>query len=944
MSMRRRRPHLPVFCLLFLLFLCPDIMGQLLPPIRSFDPSAYGADNQNWALDQDSNGWMYFANNGGLLEYNGVSWYRYPSPNGSALRSVRAVGGRVYSGCYMEFGFWERDSMGLQVYTSLSESLGESLLPDEEFWQIQALDQWVLFQSLKRIYAYRADTGQVTVIPSEASRSQLYLFEDSIYYRKEDQGLMQMQNGQARVVLPRSVIGNRIVVGMLRLGEQPALVTEDGQFLILGAEGAQAWTAPGLQAFPSVKVYRATQLSDGSLALGTISEGFILLNKNGEFESRIGKPEGLNTNTVLSIYEDRNQNIWLGLDNGIGVINRGSAFSVYTDREGALGVVYAALEFEGRLYLGTNQGLYQAPIGTHGPYTLVTGTEGQVWSLREFGGNLLCGHHTGTFQVRGNQAVRISDAPGIWDIKPVPASDSLLLQGGYGGLSLLSRGALGWELRNTVEGFGISSRFFEFTPEGNLLVNHEFKGVYTLEADPDFRRITDSLQTPAFGFGASLFTFRGQRYYANSSGVFRYAGSQDGFVPDSLLNVQLYRGEDPPVGVLISDTQGEGLWGFGARTIYRVQPEALGNALRTRAIHVPDGFRRSLGVVGFECIVPLADGRYLIGRSDGYLLLDLDKLHEGKPEVFLYGVTHHFYNRDSTYRVSLEEEYPEFPYRRNNLGFSFGVPLYDQFREVEYQYFLEGFQDSWGAWTTQTEARFENLPHGSYAFRVRARVGDTLSEGEARYEFEVARPWYLTLWALALFVLGGLALAYFIHIRYRAHYRRQQVQLEEQSRKKLKRKQLKARKKLVEMRNANLRQEIESKNRELAVSTMSLIKKNEFLNALKDQLRRAENPGQVRAVIRTIDRSINNAEDWEFFETAFNNADQDFLHNVKQRHPDLTPNDLKLCAYLRLNLSSKEIAPLLNISVRSVEVKRYRLRKKMGLDHKQSLTSYILGL
>ena len=67
------------------------------------------------------------------------------------------------------------------------------------------------------------------------------------------------------------------------------------------------------------------------------------------------------------------------------------------------------------------------------------------------------------------------------------------------------------------------------------------------------------------------------------------------------------------------------------------------------------------------------------------------------------------------------------------------------------------------------------------------------------------------------------------------------------------------------------------------------------------------------------------------FKEAFNNADKDFIKKLKSIHPNLTPNDLRLCAYLRLNLSSKEIAPLLNISPRSVEVKRYRLRKKMEL-------------
>ncbi len=124
---------------------------------------------------------------------------------------------------------------------------------------------------------------------------------------------------------------------------------------------------------------------------------------------------------------------------------------------------------------------------------------------------------------------------------------------------------------------------------------------------------------------------------------------------------------------------------------------------------------------------------------------------------------------------------------------------------------------------------------------------------------------------------------------------------------------------------------------------MSTIKRNEFLNTIKQQLIKADNPTQIKSVIKTIDRNLTNEDDWKFFEEAFNNADKDFLRTLQEKHEELTPNDLRLCAYLRLNLSSKEIAPLLNISIKSVEVKRYRLRKKMNLAHETGLTDYILS-
>ena len=124
---------------------------------------------------------------------------------------------------------------------------------------------------------------------------------------------------------------------------------------------------------------------------------------------------------------------------------------------------------------------------------------------------------------------------------------------------------------------------------------------------------------------------------------------------------------------------------------------------------------------------------------------------------------------------------------------------------------------------------------------------------------------------------------------------------------------------------------------------MNIIKKNEFLNTIKTEL---INGGEnnIKQVVKIIDKNLNNTNDWKMFQEAFNNADKNFLKKIKNKHENLTPNDLRLCAYLRLNLSSKEIAPLLNISPRSVEVKRYRLRKKMNLSHDENLTNYILEI
>jgi AraC family chitin signaling transcriptional activator len=184
---------------------------------------------------------------------------------------------------------------------------------------------------------------------------------------------------------------------------------------------------------------------------------------------------------------------------------------------------------------------------------------------------------------------------------------------------------------------------------------------------------------------------------------------------------------------------------------------------------------------------------------------------------------------------------------------------------------------------------------------------------------------------------------FILHIISKTYYKRQKENLLEKTQREIELKELESSQKIIKLNNDKLRSDIESKNRELATSTMSIIKKNEFLNSIKTELISKGKDG-VDKVVKIIDQNLNNTDDWKLFQEAFNNADKNFLKKIKSKHPELTPNDLRLCAYLRLNLSSKEIAPLLNISPRSVEVKRYRLRKKMNLPHDANLTNYILEI
>jgi len=591
------------------------------------------------------------------------------------------------------------------------------------------------------------------------------------------------------------------------------------------------------------------------------------------------------------------------------------------------------------LYLGTNQGLFYRPREADAPFQLVPKTKGQVWSLFVFEGELFCGHHAGTFLVEGANVKAIYEDSGTWCFEPVPGRENLLMQGNYDGLTVMERINGRWRFRNKVEGFDYSARFLAVTGPLEAYVSHEYNGVFGLQLDEGLRKVTEfkAYEEPEKGKNASLADYRGSVWYTSKEGMFRLKSLEEGFVKDTSLSRQL-QPEEYESGKMSVDAQGR-MWLFTRSSIHYFSQGLLDESLNMQSVPIPADLINAMS--GYENIAWLSDDRYLIGTADGDLLLDLNDLPVNGHQLYFSAVFCR--NIDQAYRRLPLSGGSEIEYRFNSLTFKFAVPVYSSYFTPRFQYRLKGFYDQWSEWSPDATLTFKNLPYGSYTLELRSRVGLHASDSVLRYKLTILRPWYWSNMAITLYVVLGLVMGYFIHRAYTRYYQQQEDKLRQENQQQLETQQRDTELALFRMKNEQLQRDIEGKNRELAISTMSLVKKNELLHQIKNQLQaEGDMDKNINAVIRTIDKNTDEGETWNFFKEAFENADQEFFKKIKQRHPSLTHNDLKLCAYLRLNLSSKEIAPLLNISVRSVEVKRYRLRKKMELGHDEGLVEYIL--
>lgn len=926
------------FSFLFLVF-CSTIMSQEIPPISVFSTEDYGAENQNWAISQTSNKFIYVANNKGLLEFNGANWELYPTPNETIMRSVKCYNNRIYTGFYMDFGFWKKNDFGVLFYTSIVKGSNIEMLEDEQIWEISELDDYMLFKSLQRIYLYNLKTKVFKTIEASNNISKLTKLENTIYFQDLEKGVFMIENGVPKLISNHTILKENKIVEFFLKDDKLLVLTQKKGFYFIENNELKKWVISAENILSSKTIYSATQLKNGNIVLGTISNGFIKLHKNGALFYQINQGLGLSNNTVLSVFEDVDDNIWLGLDNGINVINLKSPFKSFIKKTNFWGTIYASIIYKDNLYLGTNQGLYYKKKDSNDDFKIVDNTQGQVWNLQVIDNTLFCSHDSGTFIIRENNATLIKGVDGTWGLSKI--NESTLLQGNYDGLYVLIKDGQSWKLRNKINGFSTSSKYFIVKEDHKIFVNHEYKGVFKLDIDNDFRNVLKVVKDTSVekGIHSSLIEYGKDIFYACKKGVYKYIEANDEFEKDTIYS-KLMPAERFLSAKLVFDKENNKLWSFTKDDIRYFEPGKLSNKPDLKIIPVREALH--IGASGYENIIHLKDKKYLIGTSDGYLTVDLNAIKE--PKDFHVNINKILNNKtDESQNIIKLNDNPKFSNDENNLEFFYSVANFNKTSSIKYQYKLEGLNVKWSKLSKNNSFLFENLPFGNYTFKVRASIDNKFSENIAEYSFKIDKAWYFSNVFVFLYVLLSLILFYLIHIASKRYYKKQREDLLEKAQRELELKELENSQKIIKLNNEKLRGDIESKNRELATSTMSIIKKNEFLNSIKSELT-TEGRLNLDKVVKIIDKNLNNTDDWKMFQEAFNNADKNFLKKIKSKHPELTPNDLRLCAYLRLNLSSKEIAPLLNISPRSVEVKRYRLRKKMDLPHDANLTNYILEI
>lgn len=898
--------------------------------IKNFISGNIEIENQNWGIYQHPvNGFMYFANSEGLIEYNGLSSVSYKMPNSRGIRSVSIDNqGLIFTGSFEEFGFWQKGSDCKLKYHSLKPLA--TIDPNDEIWKIYCQNGKVYFQSFTSVYIYNYKTVQKV----KAEFTQLFMFpkEKGFLVQILGKGLYTLDNGKYTFIPGSAMFASMKIHTIVPYPGRSFLIGTANNGLFILKENQITPFPCEVSEFLRYNTCNAgVAVNDSLFVFGTILNGIVEFNARGQIKKTFNFSNGLKNNTVLSLFQDRDKGIWVGLDQGVNYIEVFSPIIQYTNVTGTLGTIYTILKKDNTLYIGTNQGLFTARVNKHDEHysfsqvQMIPGSQGQVWTLREYDNQVLCGHNDGTFLVGKNTFRQISNVTGGWTLKPIFKNDLpsplFIIEGTYTGLVLFDKDPKGnWKFRNKIISFNEPTRHVEVDYLGYVWASHHQRGIYKIELSEQFDTARNIQFFDEANGNLDVFKINNRVIFTSASKIYTFDYDANKIIPFETLNSQL---KEFSQATQIIPYEENKYW-----FVYENKLALFSISRDFKASKILEFSQKNIHSPGNDLEISRIDNQNILFPShSGFVIFDTSrsKNKPGASRIVINELS--FQGKGKIMSLCDTGANSGVPYNVNNLTVYFSDPSRFTMEEKLYYYRIPELEDEWHT-ALINNFSYNNIKHGTYTVEIKPDLNAAVSA----VKFTINAPWYLTSWA---FIGYGIL---FILLNYLAY----RIFLYE----------LRKQKKIVEMevRRNTLENELDIKSNELMLTMRYLIQKNEILTELKqgiDMLKEQSAKYPVKHV-KNLENTINQGLDiqTESWKSAMNNlklSQQGFFRRLKEKHPDLTPNDLRLCSYLRMNFTTKEIAHLLNISGRGVEIGRYRLRKKMNLPHDVNLSEYLMN-
>lgn len=908
--------------LLLGLFCCKAVLAQdILPFTENFSKSNYSGDNQVWSVTQGQDNAMYFANNHYLLRYNGVRWEKYLLPNKTIIRSVLADGARIYCGSYKEFGYWERKN-GRMIYYSISkgQKLFSGISENEEVWKIFKVGSSIYFQSFNELYEWDGKRIKKSRFPFQVSYC--YAIDNTIYAATVSNGIYVRGGAGFQPLDHWSQLRQNVIHGMEKVNNKIMVFTKYNGVFVGNDTHLEPWTHEVNGQLKDNVILSARLISDTKLAVGTALSGIYIVDLANNSHININRANTLRNNAVLAIATDSENDLWLGLDNGIAHVEVNSPVSLFTDNTGVLGSVYALAVTPDNILLGSNHGLFDYRQKTITP---VPSSQGQVWDIAEMGRKYIVGHNEGTFSLAPNRSYKkISNVNGGWSFI-YSRFDNVYLQATYSGIAVY-HDVNDLSKYKVFKNFTKPIKYIAQARPGEVWAADNYKGLYRIEYDSSFAvthienvsqksNITSDYGVRIFNYNKDILFFIGQRWY-------HYDYHTSRLQPDAYFNKEFSGISD----VINIDEKGflvvkGGLLHYITRVSDSFQWELI-----------PEKFYEGRLLSDYTKGL-MSGNRLYVNLDDGFLTFQPKSARRrGNVLIEAFSGSRLLASGDRVdHNTSVEV---------NVISAFYGYGRPELFYAIEGKGVVSRIKD--GRFT------LNNLNSGEYNIVVFSGSGKEMKRINS-FRLMVKQPWYFSWWMIMLYILSAAGI-FFLYYRWNKVRYNEQIRLNNEElrhKKQILQLEMEAENKLRQQEHEKhiLEIEVQSKASEVAGKSLSIAKHSEMIESIQQVLESETVADQIKQRIRKIIKvSTLSRNEWQSFERNLIKSHEEFVARLTARYPSLTPKDIKLCIYLRMNLSSKEIAPLMNISFRGVELHRYRLRKKLSIAQEDNLARFMLSI
>lgn len=747
------------------------------PLISNFTDKNYNAQPNNYAIVQDQRGIMYFGNNKGLLEFDGVKWHLYALPGNPAVRSLAVdKNGRLFLGADDDFGYLASDSTGKLAFTSLADTFRKKA-PVGSITSTFATADGVYFISLGRVYQYNGKTTTEVVLKNALVRQPGFSANGTVYINESGLGPQQLVGSNETSMQGMERLKDESLQFMLPMGDNKLLIGTryQGMFTYDG-KTLTPFKTPADQYLQDNILASGCKLADDLYAIGTVQGGVAVVAGDGSLKYLFTKLSGMVDNTANALYGDKQHGLWVASDNGISHIDLFSPAAYYKESSNLMGNVTGIVRNDGTIYVTTSQGIYflrnpdvrtiDFAYGFHSFFKSISGFITDYHDMMDFDNCLLLATTDGLYDLHNNIPVKVFNDKANLLYRPNNEGDKLYVAL-QDSLIALQKSGEKWTLTPLIQ--HVNASVTSMVQEGQTLwLTTKTKGVLKLSfTDGNNGPIIDSVG-PNQGLPKSrylhLFGWKDIVLLSTDQGLYQLDPKTGKFVATDIFGKDFNKNKaqllavnqlsDGSLFIVTDIDKGIAIAGQNGQYVYNTTfySQVADPTYTTAYVDKND----VVWLGGSKGIIVINTKQISGQDHDKDFTTLLRKVQLGDGKVLFDNA---FPGKDGMSSMVQENgDYPSVSFKNNAIRFDFAAANYDQKAPTEYQFMLEGFDNQWSEWSVDTRKDYTNLPEGKYFFQVRARNAYGQISKVGGYHFTILPPWYRTWWAylLGLLLVGGI--------------------------------------------------------------------------------------------------------------------------------------------------------------------------------------------